>query len=209
MAALNLFLNSQYLIKYPPNDLSPIFVICYITNILFISFKKNLYLTTTQNFYKWKISYKAILKHLKRGCSNEPFNFLVKLKELYDYHEKLYSSKFKLCFIFHNCVNIHDSTQVAEVFNHCFNSAFTTSQFTLPQGSELPTPLIQLSSIEINRSHVFKALVNPDTTKTCSRLWLYPPINPKNLYHIITRTDLSSFLLMPAYELNPTRTESS
>ena len=54
---------------------------------------------------------------------------------------------------------------MAEIFNHYFHSTFTTSDFNLPHISQLPTPLVQLNSIQIDRSDVYEALINLDTTK--------------------------------------------
>ena len=87
-------------------------------------------------------------------------------KQLYNYLKQLYNPKSKPRFIVHDGIAIHDQAKQAEVFNHYFNSTFTsTSQFTLPQISELPTPSSQLSSIEISRSDVFEALIHLDTRK--------------------------------------------
>ena len=54
---------------------------------------------------------------------------------------------------------------MAEIFDHYFRSTSTTSDFILPHISQLPTPLTQPSTIEIDRFDVYEALINLDTTK--------------------------------------------
>ena len=99
-------------------------------------------------------------------------------KKLYNYLKQLHSPKSKPRFIIHDGAAIHDPTKLAEVFNQYFNSTFTsTSQFTLPQVSELPTPSTQLSSIEISRSDIFEALIHLDTTKAAGCDSIQPHIS--------------------------------
>ena len=54
---------------------------------------------------------------------------------------------------------------MTKIFNEYFYSMFTTSDFTLPNTSQLPTPLVQLNNIQTDRSDVYEVLSNLDTTK--------------------------------------------
>ena len=63
-------------------------------------------------------------------------------KILYEHLKQLSNSKFKPRFIVNNDTAIHDPKQMAEIFNHYFHSTFTTSDFSLPHISQLPTPLV-------------------------------------------------------------------
>ena len=99
------------------------------------------------------------------SCKESSLLFSQPPRKLYDYLKQIYCSKFKPHFNLHNDVTIHDPTQIAEIFNHYFNSTFTTTQFTLTQVSKLPAPLFQLSSIEISRSDVFEVQISLDKTK--------------------------------------------
>ena len=61
--------------------------------------------------------------------------------------------------------SVFDPKQIAEAFNSYFNSTFLSSEFKLPQVSQLPTPSHQLSKIQIDRDDVLEALTGLDASK--------------------------------------------
>ena len=65
---------------------------------------------------------------------------------------------------------------MAEIFNEYFHSTFTSSDFILPPTSQLPTPLVQLNNIQIDRSDIYEALSNLDKTKAVGCDLIHPSI---------------------------------
>ena len=96
------------------------------------------------------------------------------------FHE-LSHPKSSLYPIIHNSQPVVDPHIKASLFNVCFNSVFTTSDFILPPTYSLPSPTDLLSSIVIDVSDVFEAIsslnpskapgidyINPLILKTCA-----------------------------------------
>ena len=87
-------------------------------------------------------------------------------RKLYTYLNSLSESKFEPHFIYHNDATIHDPHKRAIIFNECFNSTFTTSDYVLPPTQSLPAPATPcLSELSLNESEVYEILVQLDTTK--------------------------------------------
>ena len=97
-------------------------------------------------------------------------------KKLYEYLKHLSNSKFKPQFIVSNDTTVQDPRQMAEIFKEYFHSTFTSSDFILPPTSQLPTPLVQLNNIQIDRSDVYEALSNLDKTKAVGCDSIHPSI---------------------------------
>ena len=80
-------------------------------------------------------------------------------KKLYNHLKMLRNSNFVPDHLIENETLVCDPLEKADLFNKFFNSVFTRSSFTLPPTDQLPTPVKQLSSIEISSSDVYRALV--------------------------------------------------
>ena len=100
-------------------------------------------------------------KFVQNLCST----FKLKPKELYNHLNKLSKSNSTCKFITHNSKLVCDPAEKPLVFNQFFNSTFTRSDFSLPSVKHLPSPISQLSSIDINCSDVYQALIKLDPTK--------------------------------------------
>ena len=79
-------------------------------------------------------------------------------KKLYNRLSYLPKSKYIPKFIKHESALVYDPLTKAKFFYHMFNSTFTRSNFDLPTVAELPSPMQQLSCININTSDVYEAL---------------------------------------------------
>lgn len=70
----------------------------------------------------------------------------------------------------------------ATLFNHYFHSVFTTSDFTLPELSELPNPEPTLDQVSFDVSEVYSSLASLDATKSMG----IDGIGPRVLKHCAT-----------------------
>lgn len=61
--------------------------------------------------------------------------------------------------------SVHTDSEKAELFNKFFHSVFSSTTFTLPPVSDLPTPDNTLNNIEIAEQEVFEALISLDPSK--------------------------------------------
>ena len=67
----------------------------------------------------------------------------------------------------------------ASLFNDYFYSVFTQSSYTIPPVSDILTPTITCSDIDITEEEVFHALISLDPSKSAG----YDQISPKLLKH--------------------------
>ena len=112
------------------------------------------------------------------------FNIVAKFqtnpKKLYEFLRQIQNSKFKPRHVNINGSSVFDPKQFAEAFNSYFNSTFSSSEFKLPQVSQLPTPSHQLSKIQIDRDDVFEALTGLNASKAPGCDDIHPIISKKH-----------------------------
>ena len=135
----------------------------------------------TSNNYKKLLHMETCLQASIEASRDEYLQRIVSLfqatpKKLYEHLKQLSNSKFKPQFIVNNNTAVHDRRQMAEIFNEYFHSTFTTSDFILPHISQLPTLQVQLNDIQLDRSDVYEALSNLDTTKAVGCDSVHPSI---------------------------------
>lgn len=96
-------------------------------------------------------------------------SFAANPSKLFQYLSQLSSSTSTAQSIVCNSKIIHDSATKADIFNKFFNSNFTRSDYQLPPVENLPTPSLQLSTINIDSSDIFEALIqlNPSKAVGC------------------------------------------
>ena len=81
-------------------------------------------------------------------------------------------------FIIHQSSPVYDPIIQANLFIRFFNSTFSSSSYVLPPVRCLPTPISQLSHIDITPTDVYNALSNLDTTKA---------VGCDNIHHYILK----------------------
>ena len=79
----------------------------------------------------------------------------------------------------YNSVSVTSNVDKASLFNDYFYSVFTQSSYTIPPVSDIPTPTITCSDIDITEEEVLHALISLDPSKSVG----YDQISPKLLKH--------------------------
>ena len=102
--------------------------------------------------------------------------FKLQPKKLYGYMNSLSKAKLKPNFIIQNGHSIDDPLHKARCFNEFFNSIFTTSNYSLPSTTSLPTPTTHISKIEIKVEDVYNGLLQLDPTKAMGCDQIHPMI---------------------------------
>ena len=91
--------------------------------------------------------------------------YLTTPKNIYGYLKCQKSGQSVIGTMIHNSTTITNPEVKVEIFNGSFNSTFMRSSFILPPIPSLPTPVGQLSKIEINSTGVSETLCELDTSK--------------------------------------------
>jgi len=93
-------------------------------------------------------------------------------KKLFRYLRDLNRPSTSNVFVNNDGESVKDTACIATCFNEFFHSTFTRSDYILPSIDQLPTPSNQLSSISIDATDTFKALVSLDPNKAmgCDRI---------------------------------------
>ena len=92
-------------------------------------------------------------------------NFSFEPKKLYGYLRNLHKPLVSRTFIGTSSELVSAADDVAVAFNEYFHSTFTQSVYTLPPIDSLPSPPMQLHSIDIDQHDVYEALVKLDIRK--------------------------------------------
>ena len=108
-------------------------------------------------------------RNLIRSSNSQP-------KRLFSYLRHLHSNNSIPHTIFDRSTQISSRTAQVEAFNIYFNSVFTRSDFILPPVDRLPTPSIQLNSIQITSSDISAVISQLDPHKAYGCDYISPYI---------------------------------
>ena len=103
----------------------------------------------------------------KAACKEELVaKFSSQPQKFYNHLKKLTNGKCLPTIIAHNSRSCSTNHDKAQAFNDYFRSVFTHSIFILPAMHTLPTPTLHINNITIDKSDVYAALTNLNTSKS-------------------------------------------